>query len=149
MRRALQRTCGISYQAVSQWFTGETSNIKNEHLAAIAQEYNSTLDWLISGKGEMIVRQQKAGTPPPEDHTQAVAEIDALMAAATPRSRSALEHIAAAAASGDLSEDDLVMLEKIAQRLAGSKAVPAANRSHEKLKKRLRDDDTSTKPDSI
>ncbi len=70
MRRALQRTCGISYQAVSQWFTGETSNIKNEHLAAIAQEYSSTLDWLISGKGDMIVGQQKAATPPPENHTQ-------------------------------------------------------------------------------
>ncbi len=72
MRRALERTCGISYQAVSQWFTGETSNIKNEHLAAIAQEYGSSLDWLISGKGPMIVVQGKAtdSGPPRENHTQ-------------------------------------------------------------------------------
>lgn len=72
MRRALERTCGISYQAVSQWFTGETSNIKNEHLAAIAQEYGSSLDWLISGKGPMIVGQAKAedSAAPKENHTQ-------------------------------------------------------------------------------
>lgn len=72
MRRALERTCGISYQAVSQWFTGETSNIKNEHLAAIAQEYGSSLDWLISGKGPMIVGQAKDGdsAAPKENHTQ-------------------------------------------------------------------------------
>jgi phage repressor protein C with HTH and peptisase S24 domain len=72
MRRALERTCGISYQAVSQWFTGETSNIKNEHLAAIAQEYGSSLDWLISGKGPMIVDQAKAGdsAAPTKNHTQ-------------------------------------------------------------------------------
>ncbi len=132
MRRALQRTCGISYQAVSQWFTGETSNIKNEHLAAIAQEYSSTLDWLISGKGEMIVRQQKSVTPPPENHTQLDAVIDALMANATPRSRLVLEYIAAAAGNGELSEDDLIMLEQIAKRFQSPGKKP--DRSGDKIK---------------
>ncbi|PRB80512.1 XRE family transcriptional regulator [Pseudomonas sp. MYb185] len=53
VRSALAKTCGISHQAVSQWFTGETGNIKNENLTAIAAEYESTVDWLLTGKGEM------------------------------------------------------------------------------------------------
>ncbi len=76
MRRALERTCGISYQAVSQWFTGETSNIKNEHLAVIAHEYGSSLDWLISGKGPMVANHAKAGSAvPKENHTLSEASI--------------------------------------------------------------------------
>ncbi|MET4160509.1 transcriptional regulator with XRE-family HTH domain [Marinobacterium sp. MBR-111] len=199
-RSALQRTCGISHQAVSQWFTGETSNIKNEHLAAIADEFESSLDWLVTGKGPMIVGSQllnrgdqlhqdiikridveliargwsradlarelgnyseqrlmnwwrrgipaneythiaqvfdwsvdrlltghmcmKSGSLSSGRRTQLGAEIDNWMASTTPRSRSALEQIATAATSGDLSEADLIMLEQIAHRLADSKLGP-------------------------
>ncbi|MDH1012011.1 XRE family transcriptional regulator [Pseudomonas nicosulfuronedens] len=52
LKPTLARVCGISYQAVSQWFDGSTSNIKNEHLMALAEEYDTTVDWLLSGKGD-------------------------------------------------------------------------------------------------
>ena len=54
IRPTLARVCGISYAAVSQWFNGRTSSIKHENLLAIARAFNSTVDWLISGDGEMI-----------------------------------------------------------------------------------------------
>lgn len=53
IKRTLAETCGITYEAVRQWFTGSTTNIEAKHLAAIANKYDSTLEWLISGKGEM------------------------------------------------------------------------------------------------
>jgi len=132
MRRALQRTCGVSYQAVSQWFTGETSNIKNEHLAEIAKKYGSSLDWLISGMGSMIADQSHTNTQPKRSETILGTHIDALMASATPRSQSALERIAEAAANGDLSEADLIMLEQIATRF--QKAGIGPDRSGDKIK---------------
>lgn len=51
-KRDLASTCGVSYEAVRQWFAGDTANIKNENLSAIAEGYDTTVDWLLSGKGE-------------------------------------------------------------------------------------------------
>jgi len=51
-KRDLANTCGVSYEAVRQWFAGDTANIKNENLRAIAEGYDTTVDWLLSGKGE-------------------------------------------------------------------------------------------------
>lgn len=51
-KRDLATTCGVSYEAVRQWFAGDTGNIKNENLSAIAEGYDTTVDWLLSGKGE-------------------------------------------------------------------------------------------------
>ncbi|SDS43298.1 XRE family transcriptional regulator [Pseudomonas prosekii] len=60
-KRDLANTCGVSYEAVRQWFAGDTENIKNENLIAIAEGYDTTVDWLLSGKGEPPPR--KEGTP--------------------------------------------------------------------------------------
>ncbi|VVP34867.1 hypothetical protein PS870_04512 [Pseudomonas fluorescens] len=60
-KRDLANTCGVSYEAVRQWFAGDTENIKNENLIAIAEGYDTTVDWLLSGKGEPPTR--KEGTP--------------------------------------------------------------------------------------
>jgi len=60
MRSELSKACGISYQAVSQWFSGETANIKNDNLAAIAETYGSSVDWLLTGKGEMLLETAPA-----------------------------------------------------------------------------------------
>jgi transcriptional regulator with XRE-family HTH domain len=76
--------------------------------------------------------EDRRPTPPPENHTQLGAEIDAIMAKATPRSRLALEHIAAAAGNGELSEDDLIMLEQIAKRFQSPGKKP--DRSGDKIK---------------
>lgn len=58
IRRRLSEVCGISYQAVTQWFNGSTKNIESQHLAKIAKEYNASLEWLISGTGEMVAVEQ-------------------------------------------------------------------------------------------
>ncbi|XRA86511.1 XRE family transcriptional regulator [Pseudomonas putida] len=52
VKRDIANTCGISYEAVRQWFAGDTENIKNENLVALAEGYDTTVDWLLSGKGE-------------------------------------------------------------------------------------------------
>lgn len=53
IRPTLARVCGISYAAVSQWFSGRTGSIRHENLLSIARAYGTTVDWLISGEGEM------------------------------------------------------------------------------------------------
>lgn len=59
-KRDISTTCGISYEAVRQWYAGDTGNIKNENLAAIAEGYDTTVDWLLSGKGEPPRRNPQA-----------------------------------------------------------------------------------------
>jgi len=53
-RQALADACGISYQAVRQWFTGDTVNILPEHLYTIATRYGSSMEWLVAGAGPML-----------------------------------------------------------------------------------------------
>lgn len=52
VKRAISNACGISYEAVRQWYAGDTGNIKNENLVAVAEKFNTTVDWLLSGDGE-------------------------------------------------------------------------------------------------
>ncbi len=52
VKRDIANTCGISYEAVRQWFAGDTENIRNENLTALAEGYDTTVDWLLSGSGE-------------------------------------------------------------------------------------------------
>lgn len=59
-KRDIATTCGVSYEAVRQWFAGDTGNIKNENLIAIAEGYDTTVDWLLSGKGEPPSRKSAA-----------------------------------------------------------------------------------------
>lgn len=61
VKRDIANTCGISYEAVRQWFAGDTENIKNENLVALADGYDTTVDWLLGGKGEP---PRKAGPKP-------------------------------------------------------------------------------------
>ncbi|MCK9801440.1 Cro/Cl family transcriptional regulator [Pseudomonas sp. MAFF 302030] len=52
VKRQISTTCGISYEAVRQWFAGDTGNIKNENLLAMAEGFDTTVDWLLIGKGD-------------------------------------------------------------------------------------------------
>lgn len=61
-KRDLANTCGVSYEAVRQWFAGDTENIKNENLIAIAEGYDTTVDWLLSGKGDPPRRKDTQAT---------------------------------------------------------------------------------------
>lgn len=65
IKRDLANSCGISYEAVRQWFAGDTGNIKNEHLVSIAQEYETTVDWLLIGEGDPPTRSADPVTAAP------------------------------------------------------------------------------------
>lgn len=52
VKRTISDACGISYEAVRQWFAGDTGSIKNENLMAIAEAFDTTVDWLLNGTGE-------------------------------------------------------------------------------------------------
>lgn len=52
VKRLISTTCGVSYEAVRQWFAGDTSNIKNDNLLALARGLDTTVDWLLDGVSE-------------------------------------------------------------------------------------------------
>lgn len=73
IKPTLAKSCGISYEAVRQWFAGETNSIKNEHLVAIAKTYKTSVDWLLTGTGEMDAgpagsEEQAPGAPSEKDY---------------------------------------------------------------------------------
>lgn len=63
VKRDIANTCGISYEAVRQWYAGDTENIKNENLISLADGYDTTVDWLLSGKGEPPRKKQPQDQP--------------------------------------------------------------------------------------
>jgi phage repressor protein C with HTH and peptisase S24 domain len=67
VKRDIATTCGISYEAVRQWFAGDTENIKNENLVALSEGYDTTIDWLLSGKGEPPRRKDSSANNAPEN----------------------------------------------------------------------------------
>lgn len=52
IKRTLADLCGITPQAVAQWFDGSTKRISPDYLAIIAQRYDVNLDWLVTGQGD-------------------------------------------------------------------------------------------------
>lgn len=51
VKSLLSKVTGCSKQAVYSWFSGDTGQIKSEHIVAIAKEWNSSTDWLLTGLG--------------------------------------------------------------------------------------------------
>lgn len=49
----LARVCGITYQSVRGWFTGDTKTIEASHLGKIAKHWRCRLEWLVDGSGAM------------------------------------------------------------------------------------------------
>jgi transcriptional regulator with XRE-family HTH domain len=49
VRRELADACGVSYQAVRDWFNGDTQKISPDYLAIIAKKWGTTSDYLITG----------------------------------------------------------------------------------------------------
>ncbi|QVW25334.1 hypothetical protein KJF94_07105 [Pseudomonas hormoni] len=72
-----------------------------------------------------------------------VAKAKALDLVASPRSQSALAKIVAAAESGRLTEEDMVLLERIAAKIAGSTPAASGN-SNSRLRDRLKINDSGT-----
>lgn len=50
VRRELAAACGITPQAVAQWYSGSTKSINAEYIAAIASRWNESTYYLITGK---------------------------------------------------------------------------------------------------
>jgi len=64
----LARVCGISKQAVWQWFSGDTENIRSEYIVAIAKEWGTTTDWLLTGygaRGPGVPAEKRTTSVPP------------------------------------------------------------------------------------
>lgn len=75
VKRDIANTCGISYEAVRQWFAGDTENIKNENLIALADGYDTTVDWLLAGKGEPPRRKDAPAPKAEEKHSRSAADL--------------------------------------------------------------------------
>ena len=54
------RAAGVSRQAVSKWETGESKNLRHDHLEKVCKLYNITIEQLISGSVD-------SSTPYPAD----------------------------------------------------------------------------------
>jgi len=50
-KKKLASVCGISYESVRKWYSGQTSAIDTEHLASISKYFRVPLDWIATGKG--------------------------------------------------------------------------------------------------
>lgn len=66
MKSMLAEVCGIAYQSVKGWFDGSTKTITAENLAKIAKHWDASLEWLVSGIGQMEAGSNVAddGAPP-------------------------------------------------------------------------------------
>lgn len=53
VKGAIAKACGISYQAVAQWFSGDTKQPTADNLAAVCEKYNGNLMWVTTGRGKM------------------------------------------------------------------------------------------------
>ncbi|MBB4817778.1 phage repressor protein C with HTH and peptisase S24 domain [Pseudomonas alcaligenes] len=51
IKRDIADACGLSYEAVRRWYSGNTENLRNDNLIAIARKYDTTIDWLLTGTG--------------------------------------------------------------------------------------------------
>lgn len=58
-RTELARVCGISYEAVRKWFSGDTTDIEAENLLRIASHYGVAVDDLLGG-GPAVIAQNKS-----------------------------------------------------------------------------------------
>lgn len=108
--------CGVTDQAVTGWL--KTGRVKKGNVARIASRTGRDLHWLLTG--EKSLKAAPSPTANPAEQAAAASGVDSriakLLARATPKSRGALERIAAAAAAGKLTEADLELLEQIAKR---------------------------------
>lgn len=97
---------GVSQNGARKWLEAE-SIPSTKRIPQIADRLGISAEWLLTGRGD----QSNPHAPAP-----AAPDLTALMAAASPRSRSALERIVRAAEAGALSEADVLLLEQIAER---------------------------------
>ena len=133
----LATLAGLTQTSISDLERGKSKG--SSFSAQIASVCGVSVMWLVTGSGEMLGRtgvgdgaeinsDRNSGNALAHrsfqliDHgaTQIGQEAGELAMLASPRSQAALKRIAQAADSGRLTETDVVLLEKIAERIAGT-----------------------------
>ncbi|WP_169516162.1 hypothetical protein [Halomonas halocynthiae] len=118
-----------------------TKNIGSRMARHIESCFNKPSGWMDYDHDTRIDTNAHSSNHQAEQWAQDLALL------ASPRSEKALQHIAEAAREGRLTEDDLLLLERIAKRIAATpptnKPSPQ-NKRHERLKKKLENDDSPT-----
>lgn len=79
VRTKLAAICGVSYQAVAQWFTTDT-DITAENLLLIAKALRTSVEWILTGKEERPppihgMSTQPVGTDVPVIHFATLADV--------------------------------------------------------------------------
>jgi len=137
-QKKIADAAGISAPAVNLYFKG--ANALNLQFAMVLSRI---LEEPIEKFSERLERQRLQISNEDRSYSSRQ-EVDSnsrhLAMDASPRSRSALEKIAGAAESGLLSEEDMLLLEVIADRLSSRKADQSES-PHQRLRKKLTTND--------
>ncbi|MDN3561687.1 helix-turn-helix domain-containing protein [Vreelandella neptunia] len=136
----LHELTGKSANAAGKWLKGESMPTP-ENLQKICHWLNVREEWLEYGREPMRPGMASKEAYRVEERAQDLAQL------ASPRSLRMLNNIAEAAQDGRLTEDDLILLEQIATRIAARPANytnERQNHGHERLKAKLGNNDSST-----
>lgn len=150
----LATLAGLTQTSISDLERGKSKG--SSFAAQIASVCGVSVMWLVTGKGEMLDRpgatdhfivnydQAHSHLDGLENTTQIdrsarqiEKEANELALLASPRSQAALKRIAHAADSGRLTEADIALLEKIAERLAGNQ-VSAKEGANARITRKLK-----------
>lgn len=140
----LHELTGKSANATGKWLKGESMPTP-ANLQLICKWLNVREEWLEYGREPMRAGIASNDLYRVEEHAHELAQL------ASPRSLRMLSNIAEAAQDGRLTEDDLVLLEQIANRIAARPANNTnelQNHGHERLKAKLGNNDSSTEGNS-
>lgn len=110
----LAKIAGVTPKAANKWLNAETIPAPDK-MHALCVAFGVRREWLEYGEGHKKPNYSKQQP----DDVQVSETLDALYALrgkVTPRSRKALDSIEKAANEGRLTEDDVLLLERIAQR---------------------------------
>lgn len=108
-QETLAKRAGVSQTTIHKLLSGKSR--RTRYLNPLAKALRCSPEWL------------EGGDDPQPEPTSPDDQIATLLGVASPRSRTALERIAAALAEGLLTEADLELLEHIAERLSGRAAT--------------------------
>lgn len=125
----LAEIAGVTPKAASKWLCAESMPGRN-NMAKISGALGVRAEWLEYGEGPIR----------PGDSSEGGKVIAALTG--SPRSRAILHSLTTAAAEGRLSDQDLELLDAIAQRLAHADSAQSTpmNQGHQKLRSKLQHD---------